>query len=84
MVACESVLLASLFLRPMLVPTEPVSLLWLFPVCLAIALVYKAIKLENIAPAAFAREVALLFVTIVAFLIVVALCLLAIVALATR
>ena len=80
----EFVLLASLFLNPVLVPTEPVSLLWAFPVCLGIALVYKAIRLENMAPQVYAREVAQLFVTIVGFLIVVSLCLLAIVFLAIR
>ena len=80
----ETVLLASLFFNPILVPTEPVSLLWAIPVCLGIALVYKAIRLENIDPPVYAREVAQLFVTIVGFLIVVSLCLLAIVFLATR
>jgi len=78
----ESVLLASLFLNPILVPTEPVSLLWVIPICLGIALVYKAIRLENIAPQVYAREVAQLFVTIVGFLIVVSFCLLGIVFLA--
>ena len=80
----ESVLLMSLFFSPVLVPTEPVSLLWAIPVCLGIALVYKAIKLENVDPPAYAREVAQLFITIVGFLIVVSLCLLGIVFLVNR
>ena len=74
----------SLVFTPILVPTEPVSLLWAIPVCLGISLVYKAIRLENIDPPVYTREVAQLFVTIVGFLIVVALCLLAIVFLVTR
>ncbi len=68
-------LMAQLFTRPMDIPTEPLSLLWALPICLSIALVYKAVKLHNFRPAVVAREVALLFGTIVGFLVLVAACL---------
>ena len=81
MMTFKFVLLMSLFFSPILVPIEPVSLLWAIPICLGIALVYKAVKLENIDPPTYAREVALLFVTIIGFLIAVSLCLLAVISL---
>ena len=71
-------LLAQLFRQPIRIPTEPASLLWVLPICLSIALVYKSIKLEVLTPAILLREVAFLFITIIGFLIVVALCLLGI------
>lgn len=77
-------LLAQLFRQPMDVPTTPLALLWSLPVCLSIALVYKAIKIRNFSPAVFTREAALLFVTIVVFLSLVALVLLGIAYLAQR
>ena len=70
-------ILAQLFVQPLQVPTEAQSLLWAGPLCLSIALVYKALKIENFTPALYVREVALLFATIIGFLIVVALVLLA-------
>jgi len=66
---------AKLFVQPLHVPTEPISLLWALPICLNIAVVYKAIKLEEFTAKLFVREVALLFATIIGFLIVVALAL---------
>ena len=67
-----------LFSQPMRVPTDVVSLLWALPICLSIALVYKAIKIETFTPALLVREVAFLFVTIIGFLLVVAIGLLAV------
>jgi hypothetical protein len=69
---------AQLFSQPMRVPTDVVSLLWVVPICLSIALVYKTIKIEIFTPALLLREVAFLFVTIIGFLILVALALLGI------
>lgn len=63
---------------PVEIPTTPVSLLWALPLCLAISVVYKAVKLETFTPALVVKEVALLFITIIGFLILVALILLAI------
>ena len=53
---------------PINVPTSPVGMLWALPISLMIAVVYKAVKLETFTPAKYAREVALLFATIVGFL----------------
>jgi len=75
-------LLAQLFRSPIYIPTEAVSLLWVVPICLSIALVYKAVKIEPFKPAAFIREVAFLFVTIIGALIFIAICLLIIATLA--
>ena len=67
--------LAQLFAQPTYLPTHIITQLWVLPICLSIALVYKAIKLEDFKPALFVREVILLFFTIVGFLILVAVCL---------
>ena len=64
--------LAELFSQPLYVPTSALSLLWALPICLSIAVVYKAIKMETIRPKIFVREVLLLFVTIIGFLSIVA------------
>jgi len=64
--------LAQLFAQPTYLPTHIITQLWILPICLSIALVYKAIKLEDFQPALFVREVILLFATIVGFLILVA------------
>lgn len=78
---CWHYLLLGQFLtEPLDVPTRPVSLLWALPISLAIAVVYKAIKLEDLGTKVFLREVTLLFVTIVGFLVVVALALLGVAA----
>jgi len=64
--------LAQLFTQPTYLPTHIITQLWVLPICLSIALVYKAIKLEDFKPELFVREVILLFFTIVGFLIIVA------------
>ena len=64
--------LAQLFAQPTYLPTHIITQLWVLPICLSIALVYKDIKLEDFKPALFVREVILLFFTIVGFLILVA------------
>lgn len=75
MLAVQVMMLGQLFRRPMDIPTESLSLLWALPICLSIALVYKAVKLNKFRPAVVVREVALLFGTIVGFLVLVAACL---------
>lgn len=52
------------------ISTTATSLLWVLPIGLGISLVYKAIKLEEITPRLFVREVALLFVTGLGMLLV--------------
>lgn len=74
-------LLAQLFRTPIHIPTEAVSMLWAVPLCLSIALIYKAVKIEPFKPAAFIREVAFLFVTIIGALILISICLVAVAAL---
>jgi len=71
-------ILGQLFSQPLDIPTSALSFLWTLPICLSIALVYKALKLETIELRMFVREVALLFSTIVGFLILVAIVLLGI------
>ena len=72
MLAVAPEMMAAILAQPMRVPSDVGSLLWALPICLSIALIYKAIKLETFRPILFVREVALLFATIVCFLIVVA------------
>ena len=71
--------IGQIFTQPLPVPTRSVSLLWALPICLSIALVYKATKLENFRFKLYLREVLLLFITIIGFLIAVAVALLVIV-----
>jgi len=72
----DLILLAQIFTEPMYLPTKPVSLLWILPICLSVSLVYKAIKLEEFRPGLFVREVLFLFGTIIVFLLVIAVVLL--------
>ena len=71
-------ILLAIFTEPMFLPTEPVSLLWVLPICLSVSLVYKAIKIEEFRPGLFVREVVFLFGTIIVFLLVIAVVLLVI------
>ncbi len=64
-------LLGQTLVGPLEVPTTPAGLLWALPISFFIAMVYKAIKLEEFRPGLFVREVVLLFVTIIGFLIMV-------------
>ena len=61
------------FLTPENIGTVPGSVLFVLPLTVAISVVYKATKVHRIRPKAFARECAVLFGSIVAFLGVVAL-----------
>lgn len=66
----QAALLAG-FTVPIEVHTNPQSLLWMFPLLLAITVIYKATKLRVLFWKRFAREVAILFVTISLFMIAV-------------
>jgi hypothetical protein len=70
-------LLAS-FTVPMRIDTDVSSMFWLLPLVVAIAVVYKATKVHQIRPAAFARETALLIGSIMVFITVAALVLYAV------
>ena len=71
MTAATSPLLAS-FTTPMQIDTNPASMLWLVPLVVAIAVVYKATKVHKIKWWPFARETALLIGSIFVFITVAA------------
>lgn len=60
------------FAAPENISANAKSFLWLVPLVTATAIVYKALKLKHIRPAAFVKEVAVLTGTILVFMIVVA------------
>ena len=61
------------FTAPENIRTNPQSMLWLLPLVVAIATAYKATKLPTITAGVFLKEVAILFGSIVAFVIITAL-----------
>jgi len=71
MMAFTTTLLGS-FTTPLRIGTDPASMLWLLPLVVSIAVVYKATKVREIRPWPFARESAVLFGSIVVFIIVAA------------
>ncbi len=60
------------FTTPMRIDTDPSSMLWLIPLVASIAIVYKATKVHRIKPVPFLRESAVLFGSIMVFIIVAA------------
>lgn len=68
----DLLLLAHIFSQPLEIPTRAIALLWALPICLTIALVYKSLKLETFRFSILLREVVLLFLTIIGFLVMVA------------
>jgi len=65
------------FTLPEYITVNPQSTLWLLPLAVAIAIVYKATKLPTITLAKFTKEVVILSGSIVVFIIIAALTLLA-------
>ncbi len=61
------------FTVPEKIGAEPQSVLWLLPLAAAIAVVYKATKLPKITAGNFIKEAAILFGSVVVFIIAVAL-----------
>jgi hypothetical protein len=61
------------FTTPMRIDTDASSMLWLIPLVVSIAIVYKATKVHRIRPLAFLRESAVLFGSIMVFIVVAAL-----------
>ena len=59
----------ALFTAPIHIGTDPASMLWMFPLLAAIAIIYKATKMRVFFYRQFIREVALLFVTLSGFMI---------------
>jgi hypothetical protein len=67
------------FSSPELIRANPQAMLWLLPLAAAVAIVYKATKLHTFTAGTFVKETALLFVSIVGFIIITALVLYALV-----
>lgn len=65
----ELVSILGSFTNPVHIGTTPTSLLWIFPLLAAIAIIYKAIKLRVLFWGKFLKEVGLLFLTISVFMI---------------
>jgi hypothetical protein len=65
-------LLAS-FTTAMKIDTDPASMLWLVPLVVSIVVVYKATKVHTIRAYSFIRESAVLFGSILVFVVVAAL-----------
>ena len=65
----EFAMMLGSFANPIEIGTTPASLLWMFPLLAAIAIVYKAIKLRVLFWGKFAKEVGILFLTISIFMI---------------
>lgn len=68
MINSTALIIAS-FTSPMYIPMAPASLLWMFPLLAAVAIIYKATKLRVIFLKKFAKEVAILFATIAIFMV---------------
>ena len=71
MMAFVATMLGS-FTTPMRIDTDPASMLWLLPLVVSISVVYKATKVYTIRLWPFARESAVLFGSIVVFIVVAA------------
>jgi hypothetical protein len=67
------------FTAPEHISPNPQAMLWLLPLAAAIAIVYKATKLRTITAGIFLKEAAILFGSIVGFIIITALALYALV-----
>ncbi len=70
-----TLILAS-FTMPEKVGVTPMSMLWLLPLALAIAVVYKATKVRQVRAANFIKESVVLFASIVVFMLITAVVLL--------
>ena len=68
-------ILIATFTSPEQIQPNPQSMLWLLPLAAAIATVYKATKLPKITAGIFLKEAALLFSSIIGFVIMAALAL---------
>ncbi|MCX5644325.1 MAG: hypothetical protein NTZ17_06530 [Phycisphaerae bacterium] len=60
------------FTTPMRIGTDPVSMLWLLPLVVSIAVVYKSTKVYRIDPWPFVKESAVLLGSIIVFIVVAA------------
>jgi len=72
MITAAAAIMAS-FTTPIQIDTTAASMLWLLPLVVAIAVVYKATKVHTIRLRPFARETALLIGSILVFISIAAL-----------
>ena len=72
-VNCRLPITIATFTAPEEIATEARSMLWFLPLAAAIAVVYKATKLPRITAGYFIKEAAVLFGSIVVFIIITAL-----------
>ena len=79
-----SALITATFTVPERIGTDPLSVLWLLPLAVAISVVYKATKVSKIRARAFVKESAALFGSIVVFMAVTAVILYAVAWLVTE
>jgi len=68
-----TVFIIATFTSPENIGTDPKSMLWLLPITTAVAVIYKATKLQTITWKNFIREVTTLIGSIAVFLIITAL-----------
>jgi hypothetical protein len=68
----DSFIIMGAFTTAEKIGTNPQSMLWLLPLTVAIAVVYKATKLPKITARSFIKESAILFGSIVLFIIITA------------
>ena len=71
--AMEAIFIIATFIEPEKVGTNPQSMLWLLPLVAAIAIIYKATKLPAITAVNFIKEAAILFGSIIVFIVIAAL-----------
>jgi len=71
----EAIFIIASFTAPEEIGANPQSMLWLLPLAAALAVVYKATKLPTITARNFIKEAAILFGSIVVFIIITALAL---------
>lgn len=64
------------FTMPERIGVTPMSMLWLLPLALSIAVVYKATKVRQVRTASFIKESVVLFASIVVFMFITAVVLL--------
>lgn len=62
--------IAASFTSPMDIGTTPGSMLWLLPLALSIAVVYKATKLRELTVWKYGKEIVMLFGSIVGFMVI--------------
>ena len=74
-VNCQSSIIMATFIAPEEIGTNLQSMLWLLPLAVAVAVVYKATKLPIITAHNFIKEAAILFGSIVVLIIITALAL---------